>query len=54
MDGLKVVERKILFSAFKKGIFKEIKVHEFCGYVSENTAYRHGEESLISSVIGMA
>ncbi|KAJ9562869.1 hypothetical protein OSB04_008029 [Centaurea solstitialis] len=53
VDGLKVVERKILFCAFKKGIFKEIKVHEFCGYVSENTAYRHGEESLINSIIGM-
>ncbi|KAJ9562870.1 hypothetical protein OSB04_008030 [Centaurea solstitialis] len=53
VDGLKVVERKILFYAFEKGIFKEITIQEFFGYVSENTAYRHGEEILVNGSGGI-
>lgn len=47
VDGLKPSQRKTLFSAIKKNLFEEeIKVIDFIGYVSFNTAYRHGEESL--------
>ena len=54
VDGLKPSQRKILYSAFKKNFRKEIKVSEFCGYVSEQSAYHHGEVSLQGTVIGMA
>lgn len=54
MDGLKISLRKILFCAFKKNLKSEIKVAQFTGYVSEHSAYHHGEESLNNAIIGMA
>jgi DNA topoisomerase-2 len=54
MDGLKISLRKILFSAFKKRLTSEIKVAQFSGYVSENSLYHHGEESLNKAIVGMA
>ncbi|KAI4333104.1 hypothetical protein L6164_017951 [Bauhinia variegata] len=54
VDGLKPGQRKILFCSFKKKLFKEIKVGQFIGYVSEQSAYHHGEQSLASTIIGMA
>ena len=55
MDGLKISLRKILYAAFKKGGLKtEIKVAQFSGYVSEHSAYHHGEASLNAAIIGMA
>lgn len=53
-DGMKLSQRKILFAAFKKPIHKEIKVAQFSGYVSEHSAYHHGESSLNGTIIGMA
>jgi DNA topoisomerase II len=54
MDGMKISQRKTLFAAFKKPIHKEIKVAQFSGYVSEHSAYHHGEASLNGTIIGMA
>jgi DNA topoisomerase-2 len=54
MDGLKISLRKILFCAFKKRLTGEIKVAQFSGYVSENSLYHHGEESLNKAIVGMA
>ncbi|GJX52322.1 DNA topoisomerase 2 [Tanacetum coccineum] len=54
VDGLKPGQRKILFCAFKKPIIQEIKVAQFSGYVSEHSAYHHGEASLVGTIIGMA
>ncbi|CAL0334291.1 unnamed protein product [Lupinus luteus] len=54
VDGLKPGQRKILYCSFKKKLFKEIKVAQFIGYVSEQSAYHHGEQSLASTIIGMA
>jgi len=54
MDGLKISLRKILFCAFKKRLTTEIKVAQFSGYVSENSLYHHGEESLNKAIVGMA
>jgi DNA topoisomerase-2 len=54
MDGLKISLRKILFAAFKKNLNKEIKVAQFSGYVSEHSAYHHGEQSLNGAIVGMA
>ena len=54
MDGLKPSQRKILFSCFKRNLKQEIKVAQLAGYVSEHSAYHHGEMSLTTSIVGMA
>jgi DNA topoisomerase-2 len=54
VDGLKTSLRKILYCAFKRNLTKEIKVAQFSGYVSENSAYHHGEASLNGAIVNMA
>ena len=54
VDGFKPGQRKILFSCFKRNLNKEIKVAQLAGYVSEHSAYHHGEASLNSTIIKMA
>tara|TARA_Y100000389_G_scaffold178006_1_gene190770 strand:- start:565 stop:3858 length:3294 start_codon:yes stop_codon:yes gene_type:complete len=54
MDGLKISQRKILFSAFKKKLYSEIKVAQFSGYISEHSGYHHGEASLNGAIINLA
>lgn len=54
MDGFKISQRKILYSAFKRNLKKEIRVAQFAGYVSEHSAYHHGEMSLQGAIVGMA
>ncbi len=54
MDGLKISLRKILFGAFKMNLTREIKVAQFSGYVSKESAYHHGEASLNAAIVGMA
>lgn len=54
VDGLKTSQRKILFSAFKRNLTKEIRVAQFAGYVSEHSGYHHGEASLNDAIVGMA
>ena len=53
-DGLKPSLRKIMYSCFKRNLKKEIKVAQLAGYISENSAYHHGEQSLYDSIIGLA
>lgn len=54
VDGLKTSQRKILFAAFKRKLTAEIKVAQFSGYVSEHSAYHHGEASLNGAIVNMA
>ena len=55
VDGLKPSQRKVLYACFKrKLITNEIKVAQLAGYVSEHTAYHHGEASLQSTITNMA
>eukprot|EP00924_Labyrinthula_sp_SR-Ha-C_P006810 augustus_masked-scaffold_8-processed-gene-1.4-mRNA-1 protein AED:0.09 eAED:0.09 QI:0/-1/0/1/-1/1/1/0/1582 len=57
MDGLKPSQRKVLFGCFKKDLYgkrKEMKVASLSGYVADNAAYHHGEQSLQSTIIGLA
>ena len=54
MDGLKISLRKILYAAFKKRLLSDIKVAQFSGYVSEHSAYHHGEMSLNGAIVNMA
>nr|AAS90120.1 DNA topoisomerase type 2 [Tetrahymena thermophila] len=53
-DGLKPGQRKILFACFKRNLKNEIKVAQLSGYVAEHSAYHHGEQSLESTIVGMA
>jgi DNA topoisomerase-2 len=54
VDGMKISLRKILFSAFKRKLTSEVKVAQFSGYVSEHSAYHHGEASLNGAIVNMA
>ena len=54
VDGLKPGQRKILFFSFKRNFVTKAKVAQFSGYVSEHSAYHHGEQSLASTIIGIA
>jgi len=54
IDGLKPSQRKILFCCLKRDLKNEIKVAQLAGYVSEHSAYHHGEQSLNSTITSMA
>jgi len=53
-DGLKPSQRKVLFACMKRNLTSEIKVAQLSGYISEVSAYHHGEASLQGTIIGMA
>lgn len=54
VDGLKPGQRKVIYACFKRNLIKDKKVIELAGYVSEQTAYHHGEVSLQQTIIGLA
>ena len=58
IDGLKPSQRKVLHACLKRKLDRpgatEIKVAQLAGYVSEHTAYHHGEQSLQSTITNMA
>lgn len=54
MDGLKISLRKILYCTFKRNLTSELKVAQLSGYVSEHSAYHHGEASLNGAIVNMA
>lgn len=54
MDGLKPSQRKVLYACFKRNLTSEMKVAQLSGYVSEHTAYHHGEASLQGTIVGLA
>lgn len=53
-DGLKVSQRKCLYGMLKKKRGKEMKVSQLASFVSDKTAYRHGEVSLQGTITRMA
>lgn len=55
MDGLKPGQRKVIFTCIKRNLTqKEIKVAQLAGSVAEQSAYHHGEVSLMSTIINLA
>mmetsp|Transcript_6300 Transcript_6300/g.15115 ORF Transcript_6300/g.15115 Transcript_6300/m.15115 type:complete len:1236 (-) Transcript_6300:176-3883(-) len=54
VDGFKPTQRKVLFSAFKRNLRSDTKVAQLAGYISEHSAYHHGEASLQTTIVGMA
>lgn len=54
VDGLKPVQRKILYTMLQKNINSLMKVGQLGPMVSEYTIYHHGEKSLCDAIIKMA
>ncbi|RZF39640.1 hypothetical protein LSTR_LSTR001161 [Laodelphax striatellus] len=54
VDGLKPGSRKVLFTCLKRNDKREIKVAQLAGSVAEQSAYHHGEVSLMSTIINLA
>ena len=54
LDGFKPSQRKVLFACLKRGLRSEVKVAQLAGYVSEHSAYHHGEASLCGTIVAMA
>lgn len=54
VDGFKPGQRKVIFACFKRNLTKEIKVAQLAGSVAELSAYHHGEQSLMSTIINLA
>ncbi|TMS34116.1 hypothetical protein L596_001763 [Steinernema carpocapsae] len=53
VDGMKPGQRKVLFTCFKRAD-KEVKVAQLAGAVGEMSAYHHGEQSLIMTIVILA
>ena len=54
IDGFKPSQRKVLYACIKRNLYTEIKVAQLGGNVAENTAYHHGEISLVGTIINLA
>mmetsp|Transcript_42105 Transcript_42105/g.90431 ORF Transcript_42105/g.90431 Transcript_42105/m.90431 type:complete len:1220 (-) Transcript_42105:205-3864(-) len=54
VDGFKPTQRKVLFCCFKRNLKSDVKVAQLAGYISEHSAYHHGEMSLQGTIVGMA
>ena len=53
LDGFKPSQRKILYTLLNMPN-NELKVSQLTGLVSQKSAYHHGENSLVSTIISMA
>jgi len=53
-DGLKPSQRKVMYACFAKNLKEEMKVAQLAAYVSEKTAYHHGETSLADTIVKLA
>jgi len=54
VDGLKPSQRKVLYACRKRTTNSETKVSQLSGFVSTETAYHHGEQSLMGTIVNMA
>lgn len=54
IDGLKPGQRKVMYACFKKNLTSDMKVAELSGYVSNTTAYHHGEASMHATIVNLA
>lgn len=54
VDGLKPGQRKVLFTCLKRNDKREVKVAQLAGSVAELSAYHHGEQSLMGTIINLA
>lgn len=56
-DGLKLSQRKIMYTIFKRNLTfsgKSMKVAQLAGSVAELSCYHHGEQNLLNTIISLA
>jgi DNA topoisomerase-2 len=53
-DGFKPSQRKVLYACTKRNLINELKVAQLAAAVAEISAYHHGEQSLVATIINMA
>jgi DNA topoisomerase-2 len=53
-DGFKPSQRKVIYACLKRNLTGESKVAQLAASVAELSAYHHGEQSLVSTIINMA
>ncbi|KAM4706361.1 DNA topoisomerase 2-beta [Rhinophrynus dorsalis] len=54
VDGLKPGQRKVLYTCFKRNDKREVKVAQLAGSVAEMSAYHHGEQALMMTIVNLA
>uniref|UniRef100_A0A8C5PZ36 DNA topoisomerase 2 n=1 Tax=Leptobrachium leishanense TaxID=445787 RepID=A0A8C5PZ36_9ANUR len=54
VDGLKPGQRKVLFTCCKRNDKREVKVAQLAGSVAEMSAYHHGEQALMMTIVNLA
>ncbi|XP_077547658.1 DNA topoisomerase 2-alpha-like [Haemaphysalis longicornis] len=54
VDGLKPAQRKVMFTSLRRADHREIKVAQMAGCVAEQSAYHHGEASLMATIVHLA
>jgi len=54
VDGFKPGQRKVIFTCLKRNDKREVKVAQLAGSVGEQSAYHHGEASLMGTIINLA
>jgi len=54
IDGFKPSQRKVIYTLFKKKYKNKVKVSQFAGDVTFETAYHHGPMSLEGTIVNMA
>ena len=54
VDGFKIGQRKVIFTCLKRNDKHQVKVAQLAGAVGEQTAYHHGEASLMGTIINLA
>ncbi|TRY99029.1 hypothetical protein DNTS_024575 [Danionella cerebrum] len=52
--GLKPGQRKVLFTCVKRNDKREVKVAQLAGSVAEMSAYHHGEQALMMTIVNLA
>ncbi|XP_034017358.1 DNA topoisomerase 2-beta [Thalassophryne amazonica] len=54
VDGLKPGQRKVLFTCLKRNDKREVKVAQLAGSIAEMSAYHHGEQALMMTIVNLA
>ncbi|ETE62166.1 DNA topoisomerase 2-beta, partial [Ophiophagus hannah] len=54
VDGFKPGQRKVLYTCFKRNDKREVKVAQLAGSVAEMSAYHHGEQALMMTIVNLA
>ncbi|XP_066589354.1 DNA topoisomerase 2 [Prorops nasuta] len=54
VDGFKPGQRKVIYTCLKRNDKREVKVAQLSGSVAEHSAYHHGEQSLMGTIINLA